>query len=121
MNNARNLKLSIILAKLKDVQVYVLSLSTLLQYLFTRNMVGKIRNQKPHMYSHITMSFQNCNFKLRNFLQSHSRSDFYFVKDRKPALWYIGLPRVYIHRDVFVFVHMDCLELSSLVNITLKL
>ena len=32
MKNARNLKLSIILAKLKDVKVYVSSLSTLLRY-----------------------------------------------------------------------------------------
>ena len=82
-------------------RVFRLFFSTYLQ-----EIVRKIgNNQKAHMHFHIMLSFQNCNYKLRNFFLSHSRSDFYLVKDRKPALRYIGLSRVYIHRDVlFLYI-----------------
>jgi hypothetical protein len=45
---ARNLKLSIILAKPKDVKVYVSSLSTLLQdYIFTDTFFGSFPSRDP--------------------------------------------------------------------------
>ena len=75
VNNARNLKLSIILAKLKDVQVYVSSLSTLLQYLL-QDIVRKIGNNQNYTCNfNITLSNQYCNYELRNFYQSNSRSE----------------------------------------------
>ena len=75
VNNARNLKLSIILAKLKVVQVYVSSLSTLLQYLL-QDIVRKIGNNQNYTCNfNITLSNQYCNYELRNFYQSNSRSE----------------------------------------------
>ena len=111
LNNARNFKLSIILAKLNwclGIRFESFNSSSVPIY---KKLSGKIgSSQQAHMHFHIMLSFQNCNYKLRNFFLSHSRSDFYLVKDRKPVLRDIGLPRLYIHHDVFVFIYMDCLE-----------
>ena len=54
VNNARYLKLSIILAKLKDFKTYVSCLSTLLQYLL-QDIVRKIKNNQKH----------TCNFNIK--------------------------------------------------------
>ena len=88
--------------------VFGLWFSTYLQHIVRK--IGN-NNLKNPMNFHIILSNQYCNYKFRNFFQSNSRSKVKLVKDRKPTLRYVGLPRVYIHSNIVACSHWNFMVL----------